>query len=186
MGKSPCLSLSMDILLSPPPSEPKICYTKNCIVECDSRTLLLPSLVFFSVSQVNHGKWLSMLQSLVKPTTRYLWARLFPYCAGSGQVGPWLVRLVCWPAPGLPGSQLRHPLWYTPCSPGMLAGPHTVALVSETHWCAPLRLKYVCLGRTKVLQRKLCWNLHPQAHEVPSMWNILHRLDIHPCKCLPI
>lgn len=69
----------MDILHSLLPSEPKICYNKNCVVECDSQTLLLPSLVvFFNVCQEKHGKCLFMLQPLVKPTTRHLWSRAFP------------------------------------------------------------------------------------------------------------
>lgn len=91
----------MDSLQSPPPSEPKICYNKNCIVECDPQTLLLPSLVFFSVCQVSHGKWLLTLPSLVRSTTRHLWSGAFPMLrweqAGwvmAGEIGvlasPWL------------------------------------------------------------------------------------------------
>lgn len=44
----------MDILQSPPPGEPKICYNKNCTVKHGSLPLLLPFLVgFFSVFQLN-------------------------------------------------------------------------------------------------------------------------------------
>lgn len=144
MGKTPFPPLSMDILQSPPPSETKICYNKNCVVECDSQTLLLPSQVFFSVCQVmvNGFSCFSPWWSL-QPGISGM--RLFPCYAGSGQVGSWLARSVCRPAPGLPGIQLIHPPWYTCYSPGMLVGPHTVALVSKTHQCAPLRFKCICL-----------------------------------------
>lgn len=177
----------MDSLQSPPPSEPKICYNKNCIVECDPQTLLLPSLVFFSVCQVSHGKWLLTLPSLVRSTTRHLWSGAFPMLrweqAGwvmAGEIGvlasPWLT----W-------NPARTPSLTYPLQPwdGGWASRFSSFSVWNSSVCTT-RFKSICLGRMTVLQRKLCWNLHPKAHEVPSTWNTLHRLETYPCKCLPI
>lgn len=137
--------------------------------------------VFFC--QVSHGKWLFMLQSLVKPTTRHLWSGAFPMLcwewAGwvvAGEIGvpasPWLAWKLARTPSLIYSLQPRDASWASHCSFSV--------------WNSSLRFKYICLGRMEVLQRKLCWNLHPQAHEVPSAWNMLHGLETHPCKCLLI
>lgn len=47
VGKTPLPSLFMDMLQTPPLSQPKLGYNKNCAIKCDSLPLLLPFLGFF-------------------------------------------------------------------------------------------------------------------------------------------
>lgn len=47
VGKTPLPSLFMDMLQTPPLSQPKFGYNKNCAIKCDSLPLLLPFLGFF-------------------------------------------------------------------------------------------------------------------------------------------
>lgn len=118
-----------------------------------------PRVFFFCISI----KYVLLLQSLVKPMTRYLWSWIFPCYSGSRQVRSWLVGLLCWLAL-IPSPVQPLQLWYA------LWASHWV-LVPEIHRWGPLRFRYLYLGTIKVLQRKVSWNLHPQAQEVLSIWN---------------
>lgn len=96
-----------------------------------------------------------MLQSLVKPMTRYLWSQTFPMVfweqasqVMAGEVGvlasPWLSCKLA----QIPSLIHPLPLWDAGWASHWVLG-------SEIRQWAPLRL-HICLGTTKVLQRKLC------------------------------
>lgn len=151
MGKTPFPSLFMDILQSPPPRQPKICYNKNCIIRCDSLPFLLPSLVvFFSVFQLNACAYASVPSETYDQVTQELdFSHAVLGAEKSGEIGVLASPcLSCKPAqiPSLiQPLQIWDAVWTS----------HWV-LASEMHQWAPLRFRYICLGTTKVPQRKLC------------------------------